>query len=59
MREGKVAWKGEAIQGIGSMQDHEFFARVLGLVDPWVVKSVKLDLPSRVEVTLECKDNHA
>jgi len=41
------------------MQDHEFFARVLGLVDPWVVKSVKLDLPYSVEVTLECKDGHA
>ena len=41
------------------MQDHEFFARVLGLEQPWHVKDVKLDLPSRVEVILECRGEHA
>jgi hypothetical protein len=40
------------------MQDHEFFSRVLGLEVPWEVKDVKLDLPARVEVTLECRGEH-
>lgn len=40
------------------MQDHEFFAKVLGLEEPWRVKEVKLDLPMRVEVTLESRAEH-
>jgi transposase len=38
------------------MQDHEFFAKVLGLEEPWEVKNMTVDLPgTRVEVTLECQ----
>lgn len=40
------------------MHDHEFFAKVLGLEKPWQVKAVKLDLPARVEVFLECQGDH-
>jgi transposase len=40
------------------MQDQEFFGKVLGLEEPWRVKDVKLDLPTRVEVTLECRAGH-
>jgi transposase len=41
------------------MHDHEFFAKVLGLEEPWEVKNVTLDLPgTRVEVTLECQPGH-
>ena len=40
------------------MQDQEFFGKVLGLEEPWRVKDVKLDLPRRVEVTLECRAEH-
>jgi hypothetical protein len=41
-----------------SMHDHEFFSRVLGLAAPWQVKEVKLELPARVEVSLECRGEH-
>ena len=41
------------------MQDQEFFGKVLGLEEPWRVKDVKLDLPTRVEVTLACRAEHA
>lgn len=40
------------------MQDQEFFARVLGLEEPWQVKDVKLNLPTQVEVTLESRAEH-
>jgi transposase len=40
------------------MQDQEFFEEVLGLEEPWRVKDVKLDLPTRVEVTLECRSQY-
>lgn len=40
------------------MHDHEFFSRVLGLAAPWQVKEVKLELPARVEVILECRGEH-
>ena len=41
------------------MQDHEFFAKVLGLETPWQVKNVTLDLAgTQVEVTLECRPEH-
>lgn len=43
----------------GSMQDHEFFAKVLGLEEPWQVQEVKLDLEgARVEVRLGCREDH-
>lgn len=40
------------------MQDQEFFTKVLGLEEPWLVKDVKLNLPTQVEVTLECRPGH-
>lgn len=41
------------------MQDREFFAKVLGLTEPWEVKDVKLDLAgTKVEVVLEAASNH-
>lgn len=37
------------------MKDTEFFAQALGLVEPWRVKSVKMEVEARrVEVELEC-----
>lgn len=37
------------------MKDTEFFAQALGLVEPWRVKSVKMEVAARrVEVELEC-----
>lgn len=38
------------------MQDVEFFEKVLGVVEPWEVKSVKMDLEcKRVEVEVACR----
>jgi transposase len=38
------------------MQDKEVFSRVLGLVEPWRVKEVRLDLEAgRVNVEVECR----
>jgi len=38
------------------MKDKEFFGRVLGLVEPWRVKEVRLDLEGkRVDVEIECR----
>ncbi len=38
------------------MKDKEFFSRVLGLVEPWRVKEVRLDLEAkRVDVEIECR----
>ena len=40
----------------GGMKEREFFERVLGLSEPWVVKEVKLDLAGRqVMITVECR----
>ena len=44
---------------VASMQDREFFAKVLGLTKPWEVKDVKLDMEgTKVEVVLEASGEH-
>lgn len=41
------------------MQEKEFFEQVLGLVEPWRVKDIKLDLPGlKVDVEVECAPGH-
>ena len=38
------------------MKDTEFFEQALGLVEPWRVKSVRMEVAARrVEVELECR----
>ena len=41
------------------MQDHKLYEQLLGLVEPWYVQEVKLNIPEReVEVTVACRQEH-